>query len=263
MREFWLSDTEVDHFLRLISVERDSPNLDLLSEVITKTLEKIPFQNLTMLSNKGTIPTIKEIKSRMLSGIGGICTIRNPFIHQVLLNLGFDAKLVSATIMQPGCHIAIIVKIGDNSWWCDPGNGFPYFSVIKLGDYTEKIHPFLTYRLIGNGNSWEIQHLKQSGKWLVNYHFKLEFKSFNEFDDIYINHYTVEGYGPFLTGLRYNVWSLDDWTVLRDKRVFLKNNTIELRTIDELKNWMERNTENISKLIGSENNLPKLWEVVA
>ena len=66
-----------------------------------------------------------------------------------------------------------------------------------------------------------------------------------------------------MTGLRYNVWSLDDWTVLRDKIVFLKNNTIELRTIDELKNWMGKNAENISKLIGSEKNLPKLWEVIA
>ena len=67
MTKFWLSDTEVDHFLRLIDVNRDSPNLDLLSEVISKTLEKIPFQNFTMLSNRGRIPTIEDIKSRMLT----------------------------------------------------------------------------------------------------------------------------------------------------------------------------------------------------
>tara|TARA_Y100000746_G_scaffold138969_1_gene118935 strand:+ start:1452 stop:2249 length:798 start_codon:yes stop_codon:yes gene_type:complete len=264
MTQDWISDSEVDTFLELLDLSRGECNIEFLVQIISKTIERIPFQNLTMLSNTREVPTWEDIKKQMLSAVGGICTVRNPFIHQILLNLGFDAKLVAATIMQPDCHIAIIVRINNEDWWCDPGNGFPYFSLIKLGDESVKSHPFLNYRLVEVNDRWELQHLIGDNDWYTNYHFDLKFVELDYFEHTYLQHYTVPGYGPFLTGIRFNKWSEEDWIILRDKKATTHTMTVELHNEDELNQWIEENIHpiQIDDFFGANSRISKIWEVV-
>ena len=265
MTQDWVSDSEVDRFLELLDLSRGECNLDFLVQIISKTIEKIPFQNLTMLSNTREVPTWDDIKGQMLSAVGGICTVRNPFIHQLLVKLGYDAKLVAATIMQPDCHIAIVVRIDDEDWWCDPGNGFPYFSIIRIGDESVQSHPFLKYRLVEANGRWEIQHLIGNKDWYTNYHFDLNFVELSYFEHTYVQHYTVPGYGPFLTGIRFNKWTEEDWIILRNRQANTRTSTVELHDEDEFKHWIEENIHpiQINDFLGVNSRISKIWEVVA
>lgn len=264
MSEEWLINSEVEEYLNLIGVEPSKPDLKLLRQIIARTLEVVPFQNVTMLDSEREVPTIDDIKLLMLSGVGGICTIRNPFIHQLLCKLGFDARLVASTIMQPDCHITILVSIDDNLWWCDPGNGFPYFSVIRLGDESIHSHPFLSYRLINSGNTWELQHKKENGVWFTNYHFSTRFVEFDYFTEMYEKHYTVPGYGPFLTGLRVNKWTEQHGIILRDYKATNSSNTELLNDVDDFTNWVDNNISplKLEHLLGTRKDVPKLWSVI-
>ena len=265
MMDFYLTNEEVDNFLRLINLNREDCSVDYLQKIIENTINNIPFQNLTMLCNNREIPDAEYIKKQMLSGAGGICTIRNPFIYKLLLNLGFDARLVASTIQRPDCHITIIVNIDGKLWWCDPGNGFPYFSLICLGDESEKNHNFLTYKLVKSDNRWELRHLNSDNEWFTNYSFDLSFVELNYFEEMYVGHYTIEGYGPFLTGLRYNLWSNDDWEILRDRLFSTKMESESFENFNEFGEWMNSKftSKEIRKLIGTNQNIRKLWEVVA
>ena len=260
----WLDEQEVDQYLGLIGVSRKLPSVEFLTEIIGCTLEYVPFQNLTMLDSDRTVPAIDDIKRLMLSGIGGICTIRNPFIHQLLRKLGFDAKLVASTIMNPDCHITIIVEIEGELWWCDPGNGFPYFSIIRLGDETTKSHPFLDYRLTETDGTWSLEHKNSDGNWFTNYFFKLDFVDFDYFDSMYLRHYTDPSFGPFLTGLRFNKWTDESGVILRDSRATALKETVRLGSASEFENWVDSNSHPLrfENLLGSKRDIHKLWEVI-
>jgi len=260
----WLTNLEVGGYLNLIGVEKTDPDLELLTQIVGRTLEVIPFQNLTMLDNEREIPTKEDIKRLMLSGVGGICTIRNPFIHQLLVELGFDARMVASTIMQPDCHITILVAIEGELWWCDPGNGFPYFSIIRLGDETIQSHPFLSYKLIKSDNRWELQHKNRDGNWFTNYHFNTEFVDFGYFGDMYESHYTDPGFGPFLTGLRVNRWTETGGIILRNCRATNSLTTEILNDVNDFSSWVDNNISplKLENLLGTRRDVTKLWGVI-
>ena len=129
-----LTDSEVASFLQQIHVERDIPSAILLEQVVAGVVEHVPFQNITMLTGPRQRPSKSWIKKEMLNGLGGLCTVRNPFLYCLLKSLGFEVRFVSSTILEPDCHISLVVTIGEEEWWVDVGNGYPYFSPIRLGD---------------------------------------------------------------------------------------------------------------------------------
>ena len=264
MTDYRLSDSDANAYLDLIGVRKTNPSLQLLQEIISKTIKVIPFQNITMLDSERRRPTFDEINHLMLSGIGGICTVRNPFIHQLLVNLGFDAKMVASTMKQPNCHITIIVSINDALWWCDPGNGFPYFSIIRLGDESVKAHPFLEYRLVDVEGRWEMQHRRNENEWFTNYHFTTEFVDLEYFDEMYNSHYTVPAYGPFLTGLRLNKWTEDDGLILRNNTATNSSHIQILNDEGDFEKWVNQNLSPLSTndLLGSNKDIAKIWSVI-
>lgn len=259
-----LTHSEVNDYLRLIAIKRESPSVEFLRKIIRHTLEVIPFQNITMLDSERRVPTEEEIKQLMLSGIGGICTIRNPFIHKLLIELGFDARLVSSTIMNPDCHITIIVAIGNDLWWCDPGNGFPYFDVIRLGDEKVHSHPFLDYRLTKSENKWKLQHKNKQCEWFTNYHFHLSFVNLEFFEEMYFKHYTDPSYGPFLNGLRFNKWTEHGGIILRDETATDSNGSVRLSNEQEFCEWVDKNSSplNMNDLFGTRKNTSEIWSVI-
>ena len=93
------------------------------------------------------------------------------FLYSLLKGLGFDVRFVSSTILEPDCHISLIVTVGDGEWWVDVGNGYPYFTPIRLGDETPQSNWFFQYRLVQNGPRFEVQHAFSGADWTVNHHF--------------------------------------------------------------------------------------------
>ena len=137
-----------------------------------------------MLTQERSRPSPQKICSDMLSGLGGVCTIRNPFLFHLLAKLGFNVRLVSASMDRQNCHIALVVQINDEDWWGDAGNGYPYQYPIKLGDESPKTHPFLKYRVVPQDNLWVVEH-SHNDIWTTNYTFSSDGVDLSSFDEMY------------------------------------------------------------------------------
>ena len=96
-----LTDSDVASFLLQIHVEKNKPSPILLQQIIAGVVEHVPFQNITMLTGPRQRPSKSWIKQEMLNGLGGLCTVRNPFLYCLLKCLGFEVRFVSSTILEP------------------------------------------------------------------------------------------------------------------------------------------------------------------
>ena len=215
--QLWLTHSQAREFLERIEVTNSDPSPEFLASICSGIIEHIPFQNLSMLTDERIRPTKEKICQDMISGHGGLCTVRNPFLYNLLIVLGFKARYVSSTMSEPDCHISILVEISGEDWWVDVGNGFPYHHPVKLGDFSPVSHPYMDYRLIEIDNRWHIQHRRQNQEWKTNHHFSSEGVPFSAFDRMHELHYSVPGWGPFLTGLRVNRWTRQGGIILRDE----------------------------------------------
>lgn len=237
--ENWLSQSQVTEYLDRIEVVPQSPNVSFLEEIISGTLAHLPFQNLSMLTNERFRPSPQKICSDMLSGLGGLCTVRNPFLYHLLMKIGFSVRFVSANMDRKNCHIALIVKIDDDDWWVDVGNGYPYQFPIKLGDESTKIHPFIKYRIVSHEDRWIVEHFRGE-TWETNYIFSSEGVDFSIFDEMYDLHYSKPGWGPFLTGLRVNRWWGDNFAILRDNLATSPDGQEILENPKQIEEWISK-----------------------
>jgi arylamine N-acetyltransferase len=235
-----LNDNEVATFLEQIHVDQAEPSSVFLADIVSGIVEHVPFQNITMLTGPRHRPSEQWIKDEMMNGLGGLCTARNPFLHSLLRGLGFEVRFVSSTILEPDCHISLVVNINDEDWWVDVGNGYPYFSPIRLGDETPQSNWFFSYRLVQNGSRFELQHAFNEGNWVVNHHFSPDGVDFSVFDRMHELHYKKPGWGPFLTGLRVNRYWADGGAVLKDHRATSPDGDETLHGPSQVLTWLKR-----------------------
>ena len=242
MTELFIEFTENDiqSFLERIEVTNSEPTALFLEKIVSGIIEHLPFQNISMLTDEWIRPSAEKIKSDMLSGKGGLCTIRNPFLHEFLKSLGFSVRFVSSTIREPDCHISVLVEIDEQDWWVDVGNGFPYLKPIFLGDETIVRHRFMDYRIISLDDRWHVQHRKPKREWVTNHHFSDTGVSFATFDKMHELHYSVPGWGPFLTGLRVNRWWGDGGAIIKDEKASSPEGEELLCKSSDLFYWLKR-----------------------
>tara|TARA_Y100001954_G_C15800339_1_gene599744 strand:+ start:475 stop:1308 length:834 start_codon:yes stop_codon:yes gene_type:complete len=235
------NENEVSNFLERIEVKSSSNlSIDYLKNIVAGIIEHIPFQNVTMLTNEWKRPSEKMIKMDMLSGVGGLCTVRNPFLHEFLKHLGFNVYFVSSTINEPDCHISLIVHVDGADWWIDVGNGFPYLEPIRLGDESIKSNWFMSYRLKFDHGRYYVCHKLKDRGWEINHHFSNESVNYSIFDRMHHLHYSVPGWGPFLTGLRINRFWQEGAAVIRDEVGFSPTGWSDLNDIDKLRSWLSQ-----------------------
>jgi arylamine N-acetyltransferase len=233
------SNLEIQSFLERIEVETINLTPECLRKIISGIIEHIPFQNISMLTDKRVRPNSKKIKHDMLSGHGGLCTVRNPFLQQLLVAIGFEARFVSSTINEPDCHISILVNIDGDDWWVDVGNGYPYLEPIKLGSSYIGSHPFIDYRVIEINGRWHVQHRRSNTEWKTNHHFSADGVNYSRFDKMHDLHYSTPGWGPFLTGLRINRWWKNGYVILKDFKAYSPLEEVDLSTPFEIKIWLK------------------------
>jgi len=234
------SENEIQSFLDRIEVTRSEPTPIFLENTVSGIIEHLPFQNISMLTDEWVRPTLSKIKADMLSGHGGLCTVRNPFLYGFLNSLGFSVRFVSSSISEPDCHISLLVEIDEQDWWVDVGNGFPYLKPILLGDETAVKHRFIDYRIVDINGRWHVQHRRSGKEWETNHHFSEEGVPFSVFDTMHNLHYSAPGWGPFLTGLRVNRWWNDGGVILKDERASSPEGEVQLCTPSEVISWLSR-----------------------
>jgi len=125
---------ELHAYLRRIGlpVERaeDPVGEDLLRAVVAAQIATVPFENLDIHRGIPVDLDVAALTAKLVTGRrGGICYELNGLLARVLRGLGFDARLVGATVLAEGVpgpplgHVAVVVRADGQVWLVDAGFG--------------------------------------------------------------------------------------------------------------------------------------------
>lgn len=114
----------------------------------------IPFENLDIQNNKKIQLNEQKLFSKIItSKRGGFCYELNYLFLLLLVNLGFDAKMISARIFDNDTlgpefdHMAIIVAIENVSWLVDVGFGDLFIRPLRIDDRIEQVDRENVYKI--------------------------------------------------------------------------------------------------------------------
>jgi amino acid adenylation domain-containing protein len=252
--EHVLSPENVNDYLTRICVQREcdtttGDQVGLLKAIIAGTIKHIPFQNFTLLTRVQGIgaagaacrcpPTLGEIISDMVGGLGGLCSTINPFLFLLLKALNFqEVEFVLGTMCAKSLgtttlHFALVARVDDHDYCVDVANGFPYLGPIALDSDADECsvvnHPFmrtkLGYKWLPDGRDvFVVKHLFHAdlgnsywnrAEWMDNYYFARSSVQFTDFCDTIEKRFNSPG-NHFLKCLRFNLWDTHKGVMLRD-----------------------------------------------
>lgn len=152
-------------------------------------MQQIPFENLDVIRKVPIYLNLESIYDKVVNQRrGGYCYELNGLFCWLLQELGFDAKMISATVMKPDgsfakadTHAAIIVDL-DTPYLVDAGFGDSTISPIPLGGERHTDNSG-TYSI--NEIQEEIYQLSREndGEEKVLYQFTLEEKHLHDFHE--------------------------------------------------------------------------------
>ena len=129
MEDFTL---DVNAYLRRIGAERPRElNPESLQRLVRAHLEQVPFEDLELTEEK-TQPSLEPeslFQKVVLHRRGGYCFELNKLFYLLLQSLGYDCHCVGVrcimgrTEPQPISHRGIVVRFGEERWYCDVGFG--------------------------------------------------------------------------------------------------------------------------------------------
>jgi N-hydroxyarylamine O-acetyltransferase len=125
-------------YLRLLGIEGYPSGLSGLRALVRRHLSTVPFENISKLllfgrERAGRVTTLPEFLDGIeFSDLGGTCYSNNPFLADLLRELGYDADLLGADMSQPNVHTCIRVRIDSAAYHVDVGFGAPLREPIRL-----------------------------------------------------------------------------------------------------------------------------------
>ncbi len=117
-------------YLKRLNESQEMPSFDYLSRLQYQHVTTIPFENLDVIRKVPIYLNLATIESKILeNGRGGYCYELNGLFQALLKKLGYDAHLISATVLRPNgewakadTHAAILVHL-DKPYLVDVGFG--------------------------------------------------------------------------------------------------------------------------------------------
>jgi len=121
----------IKNYLNRININQEiKPNLIDLKVLQKQHLLNIPFENFDIHSNKKIELNISKIHDKIINNNrGGFCYELNGLFYELLKEIGFDVKIISARVYSAGKygpeydHLAIIVSIDSKRYLVDVGFG--------------------------------------------------------------------------------------------------------------------------------------------
>src|ERR1039458_5996611 len=104
-------------YLRLLGIVGRPSGLDGLRTLVRRHLSAVPFENISKLllvdrERTGRVTTLTEFLDGIeQSDLGGTCYTNNPFLTELLRELGYDADLLGADMSRLNVHTCIRVRI--------------------------------------------------------------------------------------------------------------------------------------------------------
>lgn len=117
-------------YLNRLNISHDRPSLENLAALQKQHLQTIPFENLDVIRKVPIYLNLNTIYQKVVKDRrGGYCYELNGLFHSLLTKLGYDAHLISATVLRPNnewakadTHAAILVYL-DQPYLVDVGFG--------------------------------------------------------------------------------------------------------------------------------------------
>ena len=132
---------DIEKYLDRISYKGERKPVPEVLNALQKThLMNVPFENLDIHYHYPIILNVDRFFDKIvLRKRGGFCYELNGLFHMLLLEIGFDAKIISARVHNKENnysaeydHLAILVKIGEKEYLSDVGFGEFAFEPLEL-----------------------------------------------------------------------------------------------------------------------------------
>lgn len=137
-----MKDSAVEQYLQKLGLHRQSPDLNFLTSIQRRHLERIPFENLDIHYGNRILLDIPKIANKILSSNrGGYCFELNGLLYHLLTALGFECYMSSAqffkedgSLSAPMDHMLLAVEIKNTQYLVDVGltDGFHGPKEIKM-----------------------------------------------------------------------------------------------------------------------------------
>lgn len=161
-----------------------------LSRLQSLHMQNVPFENLDVIRKVPIYLNLESIYDKIVNQRrGGYCYEINGLFHWLLQELGFDAKLISATVMKPDgtwtkadTHTAILVEL-DTPYLVDAGFGDSTISPIPLGGerFTDNSGTYKIEQV--DENYYDLIRENDDGKEKILYRFTTEEKKLADFHE--------------------------------------------------------------------------------
>lgn len=204
-----LSKIEAQSFLELLQInEIEKPSLEYLNLIILKVSEKIPWQNISMLiEGLGKVPSLEDVKAKMLAGIGGICLDINRFLFYFLKKLGFKIDyILCAREGEEKKHLALIVYIEKQPFFVDCGDTQAYFAALSLTRKTTLKSGIYQYKIEQYEQNYKNFIKIEADPWKPIYVFNLQKYSESQLARMIDRHYTDKDYSIFWKDIYFSIY---------------------------------------------------------
>jgi N-hydroxyarylamine O-acetyltransferase len=176
-----------------------TPNYQVLQQLQKNHLLHIPFENLDIHYHQPIQLDIHLIWHKIIiNKRGGFCYELNALFHHLLVQLGYEATLISARVYNAETknygmeydHLAILVKLDEENYLVDVGFGEFTWYPLKIQSGINQPDPRGDFRLDRlENNDWLV--LKISDQVPVpQYRFTLKKRELAEFESMCIYHQT-------------------------------------------------------------------------
>ena len=217
---------------------------EVLADLQNSHLLSVPFENLD-IHNNTKIDLANLFDKIVVRRRGGFCYELNGLFYELLMQLGFTAKIVSARVYndkdgygEEFDHMALVVKIDDDDYLVDVGFGEFAFHPIKIAPNQETTDPRGVFKIEPfNGDYTIVKKRNADGTFVPEYMFSETARDLAEFNGMCLYHQT----SPESHFTQKRICSLPT----NDGRVTLTGNTVKIKENGIVKEHHLENEEQV------------------
>ncbi|KRE48912.1 arylamine N-acetyltransferase family protein [Paenibacillus sp. Soil724D2] len=188
--------------------ENQKITFETLDHILRKTALSLPFENLSIISNKTSIITKESLITKMLvKNEGGLCYQLNPLLYFFLVENGFNAALVRGEVYNYATkdwsklgrtHVTILLQHKGQTYLVDTGFGgnLPLKPVPLNGETTSSVNGEFRVKAMESDYGDYVLELKLKYKdtdWKIGYAFDTKrplenLSELNEVQGIIVQH---------------------------------------------------------------------------
>ena len=176
------------YFERIKYGERMDTTFEVLSKLQELHLMNVPFENLD-IQNNIKIDLDNLFDKIVVRKRGGFCYELNGLFYQLLKEIGFTAKMVSARVYTNKKsysaefdHMALIISIKDDHYIVDVGFGEFAFSPLEIGPGKETHDPRGIFKIESFDDTYKVVKKKNpEGEFIPDYIFSEKERQIEEF----------------------------------------------------------------------------------